>query len=215
DAGEDIAPWDGSAHIPTGMLLARWISHSNRDSVLFGINSLSLGSRNGQNFTTYQNGTYVNASTGLVQPLIWGHDNLQQNNVTWTHVFNSGFQNQLEWYYLYEYNAYVGGTINNYNVATGGPPYLGAGGGPGAFLPGLSSELGAVDYLEYKFSPKDFLSFRTDWMNDPRGERSGFATSYGSLPLGATHRLSNVFMIRPEFRIEKAFRPGVTPYDNG
>jgi len=215
DAGEDIAPWDGSAHIPTGLLIARYVSHSNRNSVLFGINSMSLGSRNGQNFTTYEKGFYVNPVTGARQPYIWGHDNLQQSNLTWTHVFNPGFQNQIEFYYLYQYNAYVGGTINNYNVATGGPVYLGAGGGPGAFLPGLSDATGVVDYLEYKFSPKDFVSFRTDYINDPRGERSGFATAYGSLTLGVTHRFSNIFMIRPEIRAEKAFRPGITPYDNG
>jgi hypothetical protein len=215
DWGEDIAPWDGSAHFPTGMLLARWVSHSNRDSVLFGQNSMSLGSRNGQNFTTYTNGSYINAATGQPTAMVWGHDNLQQSNATWTHVFNPNLQNEFEVYYLYEYNAYVGGTINNYNVATGGPVYLGAGGGPGAFLPGLSSADGFVDYFEAIVSPKDFVSFRTDYMNDPRGERSGFATSYGSLTLGLTHKFSSVFMIRPEIRTEKAFRPGVTPYDNG
>jgi hypothetical protein len=215
DAGEDIAPWDGSAHIPTGLLLARYVTHANRDSVLFGINSISLGSHNGQDFTTYTKGTYVSAATGKVMPLIWGHDNLQQNNLTWTHVFNSEFQNQFEAYYLYEFNAYVGGTINNYNVATGGPLYLGAGGGPGAYLPGLSEAVGLVDYLEYKFSSHDFVSFRTDYLNDPRGERSGFPSAYGSLTLGVTHRFSPVFMMRPELRTEKAFRPGITPYDNG
>jgi hypothetical protein len=215
DWGEDIAPWDGSAHFPTGMMLARYVSHSNRNSVLFGINSISLGSRNGQNFTTYTKGTYFDPATGQVKAMIWGHDNLQQQNVTWTHVFNSGFQNQFEAYYLYEYNAYVGGTVNNYNVATGGPLYLGAGGGIGAFLPGLSTATGFVDYLEYIFSKHDFVSFRTDYINDPRGERSGFPTAYGSLTLGVTHRFSNVFMIRPEIRTEKAFRPGITPYDNG
>jgi hypothetical protein len=214
DWGEDIAPWDGSAHFPTGMLLARWVSHSNRDSVLFGQNSMSLGSRNGQNFTTYTKGYYIN-STGGQTAYTWGHDNLQQSNATWTHVFNSGFQNQLEFYYLYEYNAYVGGTINNYNVATGGPLYLGAGGGPGTFLPGLSSAFGAVDYLVKKVSDKDVVTFRTDYMNDPRGERSGFATSYGSLTLGLMHRFSPVLITRPEFRVEKAFANGVTPYDNG
>jgi hypothetical protein len=130
-------------------------------------------------------------------------------------VFNSEFQNQFEAYYLYEYNAYVGGTVNNYNVATGGPLYLGAGGGIGAFLPGLSGATGFVDYLEYIFSKHDFVSFRADYINDPRGERSGFPTAYGSLTLGVTHRFSNVLMIRPEIRTEKAFRPGITPYDNG
>jgi hypothetical protein len=215
DAGEDIAPWDGSAHFPTGLLLARYVSHSNRDSVLFGINSLNLGSRGGQNFTTYTKGFFVNPTTGLEEPEVYGHDNLQQQNVTWTHVFSPGFQNQFEAYYLYEYNAFVGGTINNYNVATGGPVYLGAGGGPGAFLPGLSTATGLVDYLEYKLSPRDVLSFRPDYINDPRGERSGFATAYGSLTLGLMHKFSPTIMIRPEIRTEKAFRTGVTPYDNG
>jgi hypothetical protein len=215
DWGEDIAPWDGSAHFPTGMLLARYVSHSNRDSVLFGINSISLGSKNGQNFTTYAKGTFINPSTGLAQPLIWGHDNLQQQNVTWTHVFNPSFQNQFEAYYLYEYNAYVGGTVNNYNVANGGPLYLGAGGGIGAYLPGLSTAQGFVDYLEYKLNSRDVVSFRTDYLNDPRGERSGFPTAYGTLTLGVVHKFNPVFMIRPEIRTEKAFRPGVTPYDNG
>ncbi|MBV8639433.1 MAG: outer membrane beta-barrel protein [Candidatus Eremiobacteraeota bacterium] len=215
DWGEDIAPWDGSAHFPTGMLLARWISHSNRDSVLFGQNSMSLGSPNGQSFTTYTKGAYTNPATGQQVAYTWGHDNLQQSNATWTHVFNPGLVNYLEMYYLYQYNAYVGGTINNYNAPTGGPLYLGAGGGPGAFLPGLSSAVGAVDYLEVKVSPRDVVSFRTDYINDPRGERSGFATSYGSLTLGLMHRFNPTLIVRPEIRTEKAFANGVTPYDNG
>jgi hypothetical protein len=215
DSGEDVAPWDGSQHWPTALLLARWVAHSNRDSVLFGVNSVALGTHNAQNFTTWTKGTYYSQITHSVQPLVWGHDNLQQQNVTWTHVFNPNFQNQLEGYYLYEYNAYVGGTINNYNVATGGPLFLGAGGGPGTYLPGLSTATGIVDYLEFIIGPHDFGSFRTDYLNDPRGERSGFATAYGSLTFGVTHRFSSVFMIRPEIRTEKAFRAGVTPYDNG
>jgi hypothetical protein len=211
-AGDDVAAWDGSAHIPTFLLIGRWVSHSNRDSILFGVDSHSF---DGANFKPYEYGTYYSQITHQVEPLVWGHDDLQQQNVTWTHVFNPEFQNQVEGYYIYEHNAYVGGTINNYNVAGGGPLYLGAGGGPGAFLPGLSEAVGAVDYLAYKFSPSDFAVFRTDYLNDPRGERSGFATSYGSLTLGVTHYITPKLMMRPEFRIEKAFRPGVTPWDNG
>jgi len=215
DWGEDIAPWDGSAHFPTGMLLARWVSHSNKNSVLFGQNSMSLGSRNGQRFTTWTKGTYTPPG-GVPTAMVWGHDNLQQSNLTWTHVFNPAFQNQLEFYYLYQYDAYVGGTVNNYNVATGGPLYLGAGGGIGSYLPGLSTAQGFVDYLEYKLPRStDVISFRTDYLNDPRGERSGFATAYGSLTLGLEHKFNSGIMIRPEIRTEKAFRAGVLPYDNG
>jgi hypothetical protein len=210
--GNDTACWDGSFHFPTFLLMARWVSHSNRDSILFGIDSHSF---DGGNFKTYEKGTYYSQVTNTEQPLVWGHDDLQQQNVTWTHVFNPTLQNELEGYYIYQYNAYVGGTINNYNVATGGPPYLGAGGGPGAFIPGLSEAVGAVDYFSWKFSPADFATFRLDYLNDPQGERSGFATSYGSLTWGVTHYINPKLMLRPEFRIEKAFKPGITPWDNG
>jgi hypothetical protein len=211
-SGDDIASWNGSAHFPTFLLIGRWVSHSNRDSILFGIDSHSF---DGGNFKTYTDGTYYSQITHKVEPLTWGHDDLQQQNVTWTHVFNPQFQNEFEAYYIYENNAYVGGTINNYNVATGGPPYLGAGGGPGTFLPGLSGAVGIVDYLAYQFSPNDFVTFRPDYINDPRGERSGFATSYGSLTWGVTHKFSSIVEVRPEFRLEKSFRAGVTPWDNG
>ena len=195
NAGSDMAPWSQVAHIPTAQLLARWVSHSNRDSLLFGINSINKGGK----FKTFV------ASGGV----LYGHDDLQQSNITWTHVFNPGFQNQFETYYLYSYDAYAGGSINN------GPPKFGGGGGHGAFLPGRSVATGAVDYLEYKFAEKAFMSFRTDYMNDPAGWRSGFPTSYGSVTYGITYKPSPLQMIRPEIRYEKALAPGVTPYDNG
>jgi putative OmpL-like beta-barrel porin-2 len=193
-AGNDTAPWDLSANIPTGELFGRWISKANKDSVLFGIDALNASGK----MKTFTSGG-----------LLYGHDNLQQSNVTWTHVFNPGFHNLFETYYLYSFDAYEGGTINN------GPPRFGGGGGAGAFLPGRSVGTGFVDYLEYKFAPKAFWSFRTDYMNDPRGWRSGFATAYGSLTGGVTYKMSDSTMLRPEIRFERAFRPGATPYDNG
>ena len=136
-------------------------------------------------------------------------------------MFNPGFQNQFEAYYLYEFDAPAGGTINNFNVATGGPPYLGAGGGPGVALPGRSTAVGMVDYLEAKLNPTMFGSLRLDYLNDPRGWRSGFATAYGSVTLGVTKHFGtgplfdSRWELRPEIRFEKAYRSGITPYDNG
>ena len=193
-SGNDIAPWNPSQHFPTGELLARYVTHANKDSVLFGIDAINGSGA----FKTY-----------MVGDLLFGHDNLQQSNITWTHVFNPGFQNQFETYYLYSYNAYEGGTINN------GPPKFGGGGGPGTFLPNRSNATGVVDYLMYKFSPKAFMTWRTDYMNDARGWRSGFPTAYGSLTYGVTYKFSDLQTIRPEVRYEKAFAAGVTPYDNG
>jgi len=192
-AGDDMAPWDPSAHIPTIELFGRWVSHANKDSVLFGIDALNDG-----RVKTYRIGSDL-----------FGHDDLQQDNVTWTHVFTPELQNEFEAYWLYSFGAYQGGTIND------GPFRLGAGGGPGIFLPGRSTAVGAVDYLEKALGPKDYLSFRLDWLNDPRGWRTGFATSYGSVTLGLSHAFSSGVLLRPEVRTERAFAPGVTPYDDG
>ena len=207
----DTAAWDGSEHFPTFLLLARYLSHSNRNSVFFGVDAINTSG----NFKTWTKGTYFDQLTDKVEPLLWGHDNLQQFNSTWSHVFNPGLQNQFEAYYLYSINAFAGGTINNFNVATGGPSFLGAGGGAGVFLPGLSSAVGMVDYFEAKLGAQVFGSLRFDYLNDPRGWRSGFATSYGSITTGVTYHAYPTVELRPEFRMEKAFRPGVTPYDNG
>jgi hypothetical protein len=194
-AGNDTAPWDPSANFPTGEVMARYVTHANKDSFLFGVDAINAGGR----FRSFEAGGNL-----------YGHDNLQQSNFTWTHVFSPTFHNLIETYYLYENDAYVGGTINN------GPPRFGSGGGAGAYLPGLSTATGFVDYLEKKFAPKDFASFRVDYMNDgAEGWRSGFPTSYGSLTFGVTDKLSPTETLRPEIRYEKAFRPGITPYDNG
>ena len=84
--------------------------------------------------------------------------------------FSPAFQNLVETYYLYTFNAYVGGTINQ------GPPKFGGGGGAGPYLPGRSVATGAVgDYLEDKFAPKDFWSFR-DRLHE-RPERPGAPAS--------------------------------------
>jgi hypothetical protein len=199
--GNDMSPWNPSAHCPTFEAMGRWVSPANKDSILFGVDAISPN----PNMRTY-----IGTANGInPNGLLYGHDNLQQYNATWTHAFSPQFHNLIEGYWLYEYNTYQGGTINN------GPVKFGGGGGAGAFLPGRSTATGAVDYLEYKIAPKAFASFRLDYMNDQSGWRSGFPTSYGSVTIGITDKMSNVVMVRPEVRYETAFRTGITPYDNG
>jgi hypothetical protein len=61
--GDDVASWNAAAH-PTGLLMARWVSKSNNDSLYGGVDSINNGKFKA------------------------GHDNLQQSNLTWTHRFN-------------------------------------------------------------------------------------------------------------------------------
>jgi Putative beta-barrel porin-2, OmpL-like. bbp2 len=185
-AGDDVAPWNVAAH-PTGMFMVRWVSKSNNDSIYGGIDSVNNGNFKG------------------------GHDNLQQSNVTWTHRFNEAgtLLTSTEAYYIYQFNALVGGTVNN------GPPHAWFEAvGPGALIPGNAPAIGVVNYTEWKFSKKDFLSVRPiDYLVDVKGERTGFPTTYASWTVGVTHRFNQLLSTRPEVRYEYAW--SARPWDNG
>ena len=185
-AGDDVAPWNVAAH-PTGMFMVRWVSKSNNDSIYGGIDSVNNG-----NFKD-------------------GHDNLQQSNVTWTHRFNEAgtLLTSTEAYYIYQFNALVGGTVNN------GPPHAWFEAvGPGTLISGNAPAIGVVNYTEWKFSKKDFLSVRPiDYLVDVKGERTGFATTYASWTVGVTHRFNELLSTRPEVRYEYAW--SARPWDNG
>ena len=184
DSGSDVAPWTNAAHTPTPLAFVRWVSANNNDSLWGGINSVNNGQFKGN------------------------HDNLQQVNLTWSHRFTERFFISTEAYYIYQYNAALGGTCNFGPVKN-----FGGGGGCGPTIPGLSNSIGIVNYFEIKVLESDFVSLRTDYLNDYQGQRSGFATPYMSGTLGLTHVFSNLIEVRPEVRYETAF--DATPYNNG
>jgi hypothetical protein len=169
---------------PTAMAMIRWASKSNNDSLWGGIDSL-----NGGKFKD-------------------GHDNLQQFNLTWTHRFNEVLTS-TEAYYIFQTHALIGGTVNN------GPAHSWFQNvGPGAPIPGNAPAFGIVNYTEWKFSKKDFLSVRPiDYIVDFKGERSGFTTTMASWTVGVTHRFNELVSVRPEVRYEYAF--SARPWDNG
>jgi len=123
--------------------------------------------------------------------------------VTWTHRFNKQgtFLTSAETYYVFQTHALVGGTVNN------GPPHTWfANVGAGALIPGNAPAFGVVNYTEWKFSKKDFLSLRpVDYIVDFKGQRTGFATTMASWTAGVTPRFNELISVRPEVRYERAF----------
>lgn len=184
-AGNDMAPWSHSAQI-NGLLMARWVSTDNDNSLYGGINSLG-------------NGDYTQQ-----------HDDLQMLVMTWGHKFNETFHMMTEAYYMWQYHALRGGTVIN------GPaqPFF-TGVGPGNIIPGTEYAQGLVNYFQILTSKKDYFSIRTDFLNDPQGGRTGYATWYSSHTIGFVHYFTDLIRIRPEIRYETAYANGVTPYDNG
>ncbi len=183
-AGDDVAPWAAGKHIPTALAMLRWVSKDNRNSLWGGVDSWNGGSFKGN------------------------HDNLQEFNLTWSHRFTDRFFTATEGYYMYQKDSPKGGTC-----IFGPTRFFASGGGCGALIPGKSYEIGFVNYTEYKFAEKDFLSLRADYLDDINGERSAYATGYFSFTAGVTHQFTDLIEIRPEVRYEFATR--ARPYNNG
>lgn len=184
-AGNDMAPWSNSAQL-NGQALVRWTAKNNNNSLWGGLNSIGSGKFKNE------------------------HDNLQQAVVTWGHRFSDKVHMMTEVYYMWQKDAAVGGS------AIDGPPsgYF-TNVGLGSIIPGISSSVGAVNYFQILLSGKNYLSIRNDLLNDPQGQRTGFATLYTSHTIGFVQFLTKLICIRPEVRYERAYTNNITPYDNG
>jgi hypothetical protein len=182
-AGNDMAPWSNSAQ-PNAEVLARWVSKSNNDSVYFGLDSIG-------------DGRYKNE-----------HDDLQVAVFNWQHRFNDRVHTMTEGYFIWQHNALLGGTVIN-----GPPKSFFEAVGPGPLIPGISPSVGGVNYTNFLISPTNYITVRNDFLDDIKGQRTGFATLYTESTVGWAHYFSNNLITRPEVRYERSWQ---TPaYDNG
>jgi hypothetical protein len=176
NAGNDMAPWYRGA-VPCGTLGVRWVSEANCDSIYLMLNQID--NAHFRHFVQYN------------QPL--GHDNFNYPVITWQHKFNDKIITKTESYFMWQFNAELGGT-----PSAGPLQPFGGGGGDGVLLPGLSRAYGVVNYTMFVLSKKDFVTVRNEWWRDERGMRSGFPGTYTSHSIGLSHNFNSVFQIRPE-----------------
>ena len=203
-AGNDVGPWVKSQRQLTPAACVIWTSDSGKDNIYPCMNGLNNSK--------------------------FGYNNLQHAVATWYHKFNSRWHMDTEIWYMWESHT---PNINNDTGPNGadlGPglisamfPYITYGAPSGAACkPNLvycySYEWAAVNYVNYQFGPRDIATFRTDYMNDARGQRTGFKTRYYEWDLGYTHWVGDALELRPELRYEHARdaeaydNPSATPY---
>jgi hypothetical protein len=70
-----------------------------------------------------------------------------------------------------------------------------------------------LNYLEKQLSKSDYISFRNEYFDDMRGQRTGFRTPYTESFLGWGHWIGTTMLFRPEIRYERSYN--VPAYDNG
>ena len=191
NAGGDVAPWVKSERHLTAAACAQWTSDTGKDSIYPCMNG-------------------INDSN-------WGWDNVQPAVVTWYHKFDAHWHIDTEAYYMWQ--SHTPNVLNPQGLSMIAQrySYLNVGAPFGAICNRAvatcySYEWGVVNYINYQFGPRDMATWRTDYLDDARGQRTGFKTRYYDLGLSFTHWLGDAVEIRPELRFEHA--RDAEAYDN-
>jgi hypothetical protein len=137
----------------------------------------------------------------------YAYNNVQQYDATWYHKFSKTWHTATEAYVMYQRDTpSVSGTLKpeaNSNGAT--------------CRPGLNTciapEYAVVNYLNKQLSDHDFVSFRSDFLNDKKGQRTGFNTKYTENTFMLSHWIGSTVQIRPEIRFDHAWDRNA--YDRG
>jgi hypothetical protein len=74
-------------------------------------------------------------------------------------------------------------------------------------------EWAAVNYVERQLSAKNYISIRSDFLDDMKGQRTGFKTRYAEETLMWGHWVGSTVVLRPEIRFDRAFDRRA--YDDG
>lgn len=183
-SGHDVAPWTDDRKL-SGHLCLNYTTASGNDNL--------YGCANGIN-----DGKYA-------------YNNLQHYDLTWYHKFNKSWHSATEAWYMYERDVpNVAG-----NVANPIPTETGANGAfcqPGE-LRCTAPEYAIVNYLQKEFNPHLFMSFRSDFLDDKKGQRTGYATKYSENTLMFGKWIGNTVLFRPEIRFDRSW--DMKAYNNG
>ena len=137
----------------------------------------------------------------------YAYNNVQFYVNTWYHKFNDSWHMATEAYYEYQRDvpSIFGSlpTVPNANGAYCAP-------GQQECFAGVWS---AVNYLQKQFSRKDYFSIRNEFLDDQKGQRTGYKTWYTEHTFMWGHWLTDVVTLRPELRFERAYN--MPAYDLG
>ncbi|MGA3091710.1 MAG: outer membrane beta-barrel protein [Terriglobales bacterium] len=137
----------------------------------------------------------------------YAYNNLQQYDATWYHKFSKTVHMATESWYMYERDVPA--------LAGNLKPEKGANGAD--CLPGeqrcTAPEYAVVNFLQKELSAHNFVSFRSDFLDDKKGQRTGYATKYSENTIMWCHWFGTTVQLRPELRFERAWLQKA--YDTG
>jgi hypothetical protein len=129
----------------------------------------------------------------------YAYNNLQMYDGTWYHKFGKTWHFATEAYAMYQRDV---PSIHGSVVPEQGTN--GANCRPGEQRC-LAPEWAAVNYVNKQLGAHDFISLRTDFLNDKKGQRTGYATRYSEETFFLTHWIGSTLEMRPEIRFDHAW----------
>jgi hypothetical protein len=183
-AGHDVAPWSDDRK-PSAIACLNYSTASNHDNFYICANGINDGK--------------------------YAYNNLQHYDATWYHKVNARWHMATEAWYMYERDVpnVAGNVTNPVPIETGANGAYCAPGEQRCTAP----EYAIVNYLNREINSKLTIGFRSDLVDDKKGQRTGIPTKYTENTMYATKYIGNTIMIRPEIRFDHSWdRPA---YNNG
>lgn len=183
-AGHDVAPWSDD-HKPSAIACINYSTKTNHDNFYACANGINDGK--------------------------YAYNNLQHYDLTWYHRINAKWHVASEAWYMYERQVpNVAGNVAN-PVATeiGANGAMCAAGQQRCTAP----EYAFVNYVNREINSKLMIGFRSDLLNDKKGQRTGIATKYTENTLYATKYFGSTVLLRPEIRFDHSWDK--LGYNNG
>jgi len=205
-----IDPFTDTGILATTKVNDRWLVQLG----LSGGHDVALWTRDAKpsltacvSYTTHSvNDNYYLCANGI-NDAKYAFNNLQQYDATWYHKFSKSIHASSEAWYMYERNVpSLFGTIKPETGST-----------PAWCLPGqqrcTAPEYAAMTSIQKELSPHDFIAVRADFLNDKKGQRTGYATRYSENSIMWGHWIGSTIQLRPELRFERAWDRKA--YNNG
>jgi Putative beta-barrel porin-2, OmpL-like. bbp2 len=182
--GNDVALWTKDA-TPTGTVCVDYTWHKGGDASYTCANSFNKGK--------------------------YAYNNLQAYYQTWYHKINASWHTDSEVWYMYERNVpnIAGNVANPIKPETGANGAFCSYGEQTCFAP----EVAAVNYFVKEINTHNYLTFRNEFVDDIKGQRTGYATKYSEHLISYGRWIGSTVLFRPEVRLEHSYN--LAAYDLG
>jgi hypothetical protein len=155
------------------------------------------------NYSTKSNHDNLYACASGINDGRYAYNNVQQFDLTWNHRFNAKWHMATEAWYMYERD------VPNVGPRVESPLSLVAGANgaycAGGMLTCTAPEYAWVNYLNREVNSRLYVGFRSDMLNDKKGQRTGIPGKYTENTLYATKTFGTTVMLRPELRFDHSW----------